>query len=74
VGYAGRVREFLKQDPKNVHTKQGPYRGELLHVAADKGRVGIVKLLLDHGVDVNVESMDGKLRPCTSQHPMGIWT
>ena len=48
------MRVLLDEHPERVHARKPPYEWTLLHVAAHNGRLSVVDLLLDRGLDVNV--------------------
>jgi ankyrin repeat protein len=63
LGDVQQVQAFLQTNPQSIHEPAGPYRGELLHTAADKGHVQIAGLILDYGADVNARSAEGAVTP-----------
>ena len=63
LGNVKQVKAFLREDPAAAHAPQGPYQGELLHLAADKGQVEIVQLLLEAGSNVDAPSAEGSVTP-----------
>jgi RNA polymerase sigma factor (sigma-70 family) len=63
LGDVQRVQAFLESDPQSIYQHNGPYRGELLHTAADKGHVEIARLILGYGADANAKSAEGAVTP-----------
>lgn len=60
IGDVERVRAFLDADPALLHTRTPTWddHGEgatLLHIAASRNRVAVVKLLIERGADVNAK-------------------
>lgn len=51
TGAVEQLQELIEEDP-NIVSNSTPF-GSLLHVAADKGQFGIVKLLVANGAEVN---------------------
>ena len=47
------LRSALDADPSKLTIRDPPYAWTLLHVAAQRGHLGVVNLLLDRGLDVN---------------------
>ena len=48
------LRAALDEHPERVHARKPPYEWTLLHVAAHNGRLPVVEMLLERGLDVNV--------------------
>ena len=63
LGQVEQVQAFLKADPNLLQAKTGPYRGSLLHAAADKGHVPVAQLLLEHRIEINAKSEEGAVTP-----------
>lgn len=57
------VKMFIKQNQDYIYEPKGPYQGQLVHLAADKGRTEILQMLLDRGVDINAKSAEGHVTP-----------
>jgi ankyrin repeat protein len=53
-GDVGRLRALLDRHPDRLLARTQPYEHTLLHLAAHKGHVATVNLLLERGLDVNV--------------------
>ncbi len=53
-GDAGALAALLDEHPEKLHLRMKPYEWSLLHVAASKGQLAAVDLLLKRGLDVNV--------------------
>jgi len=53
TGDVATLAALLDQQPDKLHTRMKPYAWTLLHVAAHNGRLSVVDVLLDRGLDVN---------------------
>lgn len=51
-----KLLELLKQNPELIDTKEEGLTS--LHIAADRGYTDIIRLLLDHGADINAKTDD----------------
>jgi hypothetical protein len=70
AGDVARVRMFLDADPATVHSRLDravmpvgfgfPDGDSLLHVAACSGQLGVARLLIERGADVNAVSTKGQ--------------
>eukprot|EP00435_Cladocopium_sp_Y103_P076030 s2_g73.t1 len=59
-GNVGAVRHFLRVDPESLERKDEKRKGRTpLHLAAEKGRVEVVALLLRFGASVEATDRDG---------------
>lgn len=54
-GEVGELRALLDAHPDRLLAREKPYGWTLLHAAAQKGRLGVVDLLLARGIDANVK-------------------
>ena len=54
-GDVGELRALLDAHPDRLLAREKPYGWTLLHAAAQKGRLGVVDLLLARGIDANVK-------------------
>ena len=53
-GDVDELRALLEQHPERLYARKPPYEWTLLHVAAHNGRLAVVDLLLERGLDANV--------------------
>lgn len=58
TGNLNRMEELVKLKPDTIHTKNAAGFNPLI-IAGYRNQLAVVKFLLDHGVDVNVESPEG---------------
>lgn len=54
-GNVVRLAAVLDEHPDAVHAREAPHGWTLLHAAAQMGRLGVVNLLLEHGLDMNTK-------------------
>jgi len=57
TGDMSRIRQFLEQEP-DVNAKD-EFGYTALHLAADRGNINVVELLLKHGADPTIKDGDG---------------
>ena len=57
------VERLLDEDPEKLHAVTEPYELTLLHLAASAGRLPVVELLLDRGLDVNARDKGDNTYP-----------
>ena len=55
--------DLLDANPDKLYVRDKPYEWTLLHAAAHTGRLGVVNLLLDRGLDVNVREKGDNTYP-----------
>ncbi|MEM7031059.1 MAG: sigma-70 family RNA polymerase sigma factor [Chloroflexota bacterium] len=63
LGDLAQVQMFMAADAASIYAEKGPYQGNLLHLAADKGHIDIARLILHEGIDVNARTSDGAVTP-----------
>jgi len=62
-GDVAKIAELLAANPDKLYVRDTPYEWTLLHAAAHNGRLGVVNLLLDRGLDVNVREKGDNTYP-----------
>jgi len=62
-GERAKVAELLDANPDKLYVRDKPYEWTLLHAAAHNGRLGVVNLLLDRGLDVNAREKGDNTYP-----------
>ena len=59
VGSAHEVQRWLQTDGKDIINAAGPRHRTPLHVAAQKGHLEVLKLLVEHGADLKATTFWG---------------
>ena len=62
-GDTATLGELLDANPDKLYVRDKPYEWTLLHAAARNGRLGVVNLLLDRGLDVNAREKGDNTYP-----------
>ena len=62
-GDTAELRALLDAHPDRLLSREKPYGWTLLHAAAQKGRLGVVDLLLARGIDANVKEQGDDSHP-----------
>ncbi|KAH9985038.1 hypothetical protein BJV74DRAFT_988733 [Russula compacta] len=69
-GLSGLAKHLIVARGEDVNVKCG-YHGSPLHAASNKGHLDAVHLLLDHGADVNITTINSKKAPLCSAYDRG---
>jgi len=62
-GDTGKLRALLDKQPDKLNARNQPYEHTLLHVAAQNGRLDVVDLLIDRGLDPNAREKGDNTYP-----------
>lgn len=60
TGKKAEIESALKQNPSDINQQSQTRKNTPLHIAASKGDIDIVKLLIDNGADVKLENSKGE--------------
>lgn len=63
VGNVEKLRLIIAAHPEKLHVRNKPYEHTLLHVAAHNGRLDVVDLLLERGIDPNTRERGDNTYP-----------
>jgi hypothetical protein len=63
LGWHEHAEQQLSDNPNEIKRNYFAWKGNLLHVAAQRGDLALARFALDHGVDINHKDIEHNATP-----------